>query len=160
MSHPIENIMKTTMEQIKEMVDVNTIIGSPIMTSKETMVLPVSRVSLGFLSGGGEYGRVAPVHRSADAVRVDEERYPFAGVSVAGMSLTPMAFLSVSEGCVKVLPAHYNCTLDRIIEMVPHSLMEIEKMICKAMDGKKGCASEEEKDGAHEDYASDSAEYA
>lgn len=54
--HPIENIMQTSMTQIKNMVDVNTIVGSPIMTEGETMVLPVSKVSLGFLSGGGEYG--------------------------------------------------------------------------------------------------------
>ena len=132
MTHPIENIMKSSMEQIKEMVDVDTIIGNPIMTGHETMVLPVSRVSLGFLSGGGEYGRVSPVRRSADAVRMEEERYPFAGTAVAGMCLTPMAFLAVNNGEVKVLPAHYNCTLDRIIELVPPSLKEIENTILRA----------------------------
>ena len=129
MAHPIENIMKTTMEQIKEMVDVNTIMGNPIMTGGQNMVLPVSKVSLGFLSGGGEYGKVSPVRRSGEAVEAAEERYPFAGSTVAGMSLTPMAFLSVNDGCVKVLPAHYNCTLDRIIEMVPQAINEVEKFV-------------------------------
>ena len=52
--HPIENIMKCSVEQIKNMVDVNTIVGTPLMTAGETMVVPVSKVSLGFMSGGGE----------------------------------------------------------------------------------------------------------
>ena len=66
MMHPIENIMKSAMEEIKEMVDVNTIIGDPILTGNETMILPVSKVSLGFLSGGGEYGMGnKPVRKSA-----------------------------------------------------------------------------------------------
>jgi sporulation protein YtfJ len=128
--------MKTTMEQIKEMVDVNTIIGDPIMTGEETMVLPVSRVSLGFLSGGGEYGRVSPIRKSGESIDSAEERHPFAGTSIAGMSLTPMAFLSVNKGCVKVLPAHYNCTLDRVIEMIPHTLMEAERMIREATESR------------------------
>lgn len=138
MSHPIENIMKTTMEQIKQMVDVNTIMGNPIMTDSKNMVLPVSKVSLGFLSGGGEYGQSSPVRRSGEAVDATaEERYPFAGSTVAGMSLTPMAFLAVSNGEVKVLPAHYNCTLDRIIEMVPQAVTEVERIVKDACQGKK-----------------------
>lgn len=137
MSHPIENIMKTTMEQIKQMVDVNTIMGNPIMTDSKNMVLPVSKVSLGFLSGGGEYGQSSPVRRSGEIVDAAEERYPFAGSTVAGMCLTPMAFLSVSDGDVKVLPAHYNCTLDRIIEMVPQAVTEVERIVKDACHGKK-----------------------
>lgn len=109
MMHPIENIMKSAMEEIKEMVDVNTIIGDPILTGNETMILPVSKVSLGFLSGGGEYGMGnKPVRKSGTALdgetggEENGQRYPFAGTAVAGMSLTPMAFLSVNAGCVKV----------------------------------------------------------
>lgn len=139
MSHPIENIMKTTMEQIKQMVDVNTIMGAPIMTDSKNMVLPVSKVSLGFLSGGGEYGNSSPVRRSGENVsaQAEEERFPFAGSAVAGMSLTPMAFLSVSEGCVKVLPAHYNCTLDRIVEMMPQAVAEAERIIKETCQNRK-----------------------
>ena len=54
MTHPVENIMKTTMEQLKAMADVNTIVGNPILTVGETMILPVSKLSMGFISGGGE----------------------------------------------------------------------------------------------------------
>ena len=58
MAHPIENIMETTMAKLREMVNVNTIVGDPVMITGETMVLPVSKVSLGFVSGGGNTLRV------------------------------------------------------------------------------------------------------
>lgn len=137
MSHPIENIMKTTMEQLKQMVDVNTIIGNPVMAGGDTVIVPVSRVCLGFLSGGGEYGRPEPVRRSGEEAAGEEQRHPFAGTSVAGLNLTPMAFLAINQGNVKVLPAHYNCTLDRIIEMVPQSIQEVERIVKDACGQKK-----------------------
>jgi len=136
MSHPIENIMKTTIEQIKDMVDVNTIIGNPVMTGNDTVIIPVSKVSLGFVCGGGEYYcNKQPVRHSGEMV--SGESYPFIGTSAAGMNLTPMAFLCLHKDCVKVLPAHYQCTLDRIIEMVPQSINEIKCMVKETMDTKR-----------------------
>lgn len=138
MMHPIENIMKSAMEEIKEMVDVNTIVGDPILTGDTTMILPVSKVSLGFLSGGGEYemGSNKPVRKSGAALDGEGEeggqRYPFAGTAVAGMSLTPMAFLSVNAGCVKVLPAQYKNSWDRVIDLLPEAVCAVERMVCDA----------------------------
>lgn len=135
MAHPIENIMKTTMEQLREMVDVNTIIGDPVMTGSETIIVPVSKVCLGFLSGGGEYGQKK---EPGERVESDESKssHPFAGTSVAGMNLTPMAFLAITNGVVKVLPAHYNCTLDRIIEMIPDGIAQIERFVTDIIDNR------------------------
>ncbi len=132
MAHPIENIMKTTMEQLKEMVDVNTIIGDPIMTGSDTVIVPVSRVCLGFLSGGGEYGIKGGHGAEGTEAAPRESTHPFAGTSVAGMNLTPMAFLAINAGVVHVLPANYSCTLDRIIQMVPESLRELDRIIKEA----------------------------
>ena len=90
MSHPVENIMRSTMEQLRQMVDVNTIVGSPVETGSGTVLLPVSKVSMGFVSGGGEYimGQAAtPVKRAGDALDASEGRYPFAGTAAAGMCL-------------------------------------------------------------------------
>ncbi len=136
MAHPIENIMKTTMEQLKEMVDVNTIVGTPILTTGETMILPVSKVSMGFFSGGGEYGQQqkqavkAPIARSGEELSESGgDCYPFAGASVAGMTLTPLAFLSVTGGSVKVLPACSQGTLDRALELLPESITTLEQAI-------------------------------
>ena len=120
--HPIENIMRTSMEQIKEIVDVNTIIGTPIVVGAESMVLPISKVSLGFLSGGGEYSPDAKIRQSGrqlDAQSAQEERRPFAGAAAAGMSLTPVGFLSVTPDSVKVLPVTYDCYMDRVIDALP-----------------------------------------
>ena len=147
MSHPIENIMRSTMEQIKEMVDVNTIVGNPIITGKETVILPVSKVSLGFLSGGGEYcASSAPVKKSGSELD-GEARMPFAGTSVAGMSITPIAFLSVADGKVKVLPAQFNTTIDRAIEIIPESICMVGKVIgdaCCRTEGKDDLFDEED----------------
>ncbi len=145
MSHPIENIMKTSMEQIKEMVDVNTIIGSAILTDQENMILPVSKVSLGFLSGGGEYGAASPVRRSGEALDGNDIRYPFAGTSVVGMSLTPMAFLAVNNNEVKVHPANYSCSVDRLIELLPNS---IERIIQQCKCNQKSSCSQTPLEGA------------
>ncbi len=142
MAHPIENIMKTTMEQLKEMVDVNTIVGTPILTTGETMILPVSKVSMGFFSGGGEYGQQekkagrAPIALSGEELKGEENCYPFGGASVAGMTLTPLAFLSVSGGNVKVLPACSPGTLDRALELLPESITTLEQAL-RGLCGKK-----------------------
>lgn len=123
------------------MVDVNTIVGDPIVTTDGSMILPVSRVSLGFVSGGGEYGKSGAMSKRGEArEQVDDARFPFAGASSAGVSLTPMAFLVVREDCVKLLPANYSCTYDRIIEMVPQAILEIQRVMKK--DKRNSCQCE------------------
>ena len=69
MAHPIENILRTTMEQLKLIADVNTVVGAPIMTSDNTIVLPVCKISFGFISGGGEYGQQkSPLRKAGQAL--------------------------------------------------------------------------------------------
>lgn len=139
--HPIENIMRTTMEQIKGMVDVNTIVGDPMMSGEDTMIVPVSKLSLGFLSGGGEYSKGESILRRQDnAEYVDDIRHPFAGTSAAGMSVTPMAFLVVHGDSVQVIPAQYDCTIDRIVELFPRTLEEITKVAKKMQSKKSKCS--------------------
>lgn len=143
--HPIENIMRATMEQIKEMVDVNTIVGDPMVSVDGTMILPVSKVSFGFVSGGGEYGKGENIMRRKENVEfVDDIRHPFAASSAAGISLTPTAFVVVCEGNVNVIPAKYDCTVDRIIEMVPRLIEEVQKFLKK--DSNKNCCSDSSED--------------
>ena len=126
--------MKSTMEELKRMVDVNTIIGEPLISGDGTMIMPVSRVSLGFLSGGGEYGNGKSIVRKNDSVEVvDDVKHPFAGVSAAGMSLTPIAFLVVNNSNVRVLPARSECTFDHMLELVPNVIAQIGEL-CKKKD--------------------------
>ena len=135
MSHPVENIMRSTMEQLRQMVDVNTIVGAPIATGSGTLILPVSKVSMGFLSGGGEYNMTnekEAVKKAGDDMDGAEGRYPFAGTAAAGMCLTPMAFVAIENNRTRVLPAQYKGGAERLIDMVPDFIAAIERIIDNA----------------------------
>ena len=86
--HPIENLMTTTMENIRDMVDVNTVVGDAIATADGSTVIPISRVAFGFVAGGGEY----------KCAKQAAELPSFAGGTGAGVSVQPMGFIVVSEG--------------------------------------------------------------
>ncbi|MDL2225907.1 GerW family sporulation protein [Eubacteriales bacterium OttesenSCG-928-M02] len=127
--HPIENMMKTAMEQIKEMVDVNTIVGDAIFSQDGTVILPVSRVGFGFVAGGGEY----PVETKSRLGReeIGLQSYPFAGGAGAGISIKPIAFVVVSNGTVRLLPIENTCTMDRILEIVPQAFELVRDFLDK-----------------------------
>ncbi|MBQ3552363.1 MAG: GerW family sporulation protein [Clostridia bacterium] len=141
--HPIENIMKSSMEQIKGMVDVNTIVGDPIVVDANTMIVPVSKVSLGFHSGGGEYNCSDKKKNCTQDSSADLSRFPFAGTAAAGMSITPMAFVSVSSGDVSIKPVQYDCTVDRLVELIPRVLNSVKEMCCgKKAEQQNECEKE------------------
>lgn len=119
--HPIESLMTTTMENIKEMVDVDTVIGDPISAGNGATVIPISRVSLGFVAGGGEYAVKDPVHRQMSE---NPGGLPFAGGTGTGVCVSPVGFLVVNGDCVRLLPAQHYEPTDRIIELVPQVLTE------------------------------------
>ena len=136
--HPIENIMRTTMEQLRQMSDVNTIVGEPVIAADGTMILPISKISTGFVSGGGEYAKGESIHKRKDDMEIVEDvRHPFAGGSAAGISLTPKAFLVVGNGSVNVLPAEAGSTIDRLVEMAPRAIEELRKSIEKIAQSKR-----------------------
>ena len=123
--HPIESIMTTTMENIRDMIDVNTIIGDAIPTADGYTVIPISRVSFGFVAGGGEYA-VQARGRIDNAPLKD---LPFAGGTGAGVTVQPLGFLVTGQDQVRLLPAQYYAPVDRIIEMVPQVLCDIRRMM-------------------------------
>lgn len=124
--HPIENIMGSTMENIRDMVDVNTVIGEPIATQDGSTVIPISRVCFGFVSGGGEYRCPAPGKFPAAEPR---ERMPFAGGAGAGVTIQPMGFLVTGENSVRLLPAQPYAPADRIIELAPQLMNELRNFL-------------------------------
>lgn len=127
MSHPIENIMQSSMEHIKRLADVNTVIGNPIITEDNTMILPVSKVTLGMIVGGGEYSASQDDRKRSDVIVNND--YPFIGASTLGMSLTPLAFLAVQNGNVRVLPAKQDCASERLIDFIPQIIDMAERVI-------------------------------
>ena len=122
--HPIENIMTTTMDSIRDMVDVNTVIGEPISTQDGSTVIPVSKVSFGFVAGGGEY-RCGCVSRGME----DDGRMPFAGGTGAGVTIHPVGFLVTSEDSVRLLPTQPYAPADRIIELMPQLMCEVKNLL-------------------------------
>jgi sporulation protein YtfJ len=118
--HPIENIMQTTMSEIKEMIDVNTVVGEAVITPDGNTVIPISKVSFGFVSGGGEYGKAEQKN--------DNASYPFAGGSGAGICISPVAFLVVGEDNVKMLCVNHRNPYEKIIEAVPSLIEEIKNI--------------------------------
>ncbi len=134
MEHPIGNMMQTTMENIKDMVDVNTVIGDPVSTADGVTVIPVSKVSFGFVAGGGEYGqedknKVHPPQGS-------DGKMPFAGGSGAGVSVQPVGFLVVGNGSVKMLPAQPVAIADRMVELLPQMVEDVRSIFRGSESGK------------------------
>ena len=121
-AHPLNDLMRSTMDKIREMVDTNTIVGQPITTADGVTLIPISKVSFGFGSGGGNYG-------AAQAER-------FGGGGGAGVKIDPVAFLVVKDGTTRVLPVSRPpvSTADRVVEMVPDILDKVEKYFDKKQE--------------------------
>ncbi len=96
--HPIEGLMKTTMNNLKEMVDVNTIVGDAVHSTDGSVIIPVSKISFGFASGGSEFNKVRDKKDG-----LTEEKLPFGGGSGAGVSVSPVGFIVVGNDQIKLL---------------------------------------------------------
>lgn len=130
MDHPIGSLMDTTMNKIKEMIDVNTIIGEPITAPDGTLIIPVSKVSYGFASGG------------SDLPTKKENKDCFGGGSGAGVTIQPVAFLSVYKGNVKLIPIEkFDGASDRIVGMIPDMIDKVKEVFKK--DKKKTNAADD-----------------
>lgn len=128
--HPIQGLMKTAMENIKEMVDVNTIVGDPVETPDGSVILPVSKVGFGFAAGGSEYQLLQEGGGGSD--NSEDQKMPFGGGSGGGVSITPIAFLIVNASGVKLLNLDRSTHLyDRLIDLAPGLIDKIQEMTKK-----------------------------
>lgn len=120
MEHPIGNLMNITMEKIKEMIDVNTIIGEPITSPDGTLIIPVSKVSYGFAAGG------------SDLPTKKENKDCFGGGSGAGVTIQPVAFLTVYQGDVRLVSVdREEGTADKLVNMIPDVLKKVKGVFKK-----------------------------
>lgn len=133
--HPIEGLMKTAMESIKEMVDVNTVIGDPVETPDGSVIIPISRVACGFGAGGGDY--INCEGGKGDKGDNSSSCHPFGGGSGAGVSVQPMGFLVVGNGQIRLLPVDNNAIFDRVIDMIPVLLDKMQSMCNKEKENKQ-----------------------
>lgn len=119
--HPIKGIMDSTMQKIKEMVDVNTIVGDPMSTPDGATIVPISKVSFGFVSGGSDLN-----------TKQEKPVEPFAGGSGAGISIIPVGFIVIKGDDIRMLQISNNPTsVDKLIDMAPELIARIKTMIPK-----------------------------
>ncbi len=116
MSQSLPNMLENTIAKIREMIDVNSVVGQPI-TAGDVTIIPISKVSVGFAGGGSDF-----VSKNAN-----KQENPFGGGAGGGVKVTPIAFLVIKDGSVRMLPvaAPANTTADRVVEMVPDVLDKV-----------------------------------
>lgn len=118
----INSVMQTTLENIKDMIDVNTVVGEAVVAGSGNTVIPVSRVSFGFVAGGGEYGKTP------------DPSQPFAGGAGAGVSLQPVGFLVLGPEGVHMLPAQNLLPWEHTISMLPRLISDMKAIFTNEAD--------------------------
>lgn len=165
-NHPIEGLMLTAMNSIKDMIDVNTIIGDPIESQNNVVIIPVSKVCFGFAAGGSEFNEETIDEYIKKDKESEEVKYklPFGGGTGAGVSINPVAFIIIQRESVKVLPVNHSSTIDKLLDYVPDLLEKISSSMNKNEDFKKSITdilkenhnnmdkTKEEKEKKNEEY--------
>ena len=119
--HPIQGLMYTAMQSIRDMIDVNTIVGDAVQTPDGTVIIPISKVGLGFGVGGSDYTSANGAKNS------DGSAQPMFGGGVGGgVSITPVAFMVVGNGQIRMIPvSSQNNIYDRVLDMIPTAIDKI-----------------------------------
>ncbi|MBQ4641277.1 MAG: GerW family sporulation protein [Oscillospiraceae bacterium] len=121
MSQNLPNMLENTITKIREMVDANSVVGEPVVTADGVTIIPVSKISVGLGGGGSDFV----------SKNLNHHENPFGGGVGAGVKVTPLAFIVVKEGSVRILPIAEpaNTTADRIVELIPDTLDKIASFI-------------------------------
>ena len=136
--HPIEGLMVTAMNSIQDMIDVNTIIGEPIETSNNIVIIPISKVSFGFAAGGSEFkGETVDEYTKRDKEEAIQYRLPFGGGSGAGVTINPIAFLVIQPNNVKLMPVNHTSSLDKLLDYMPDLMEKANNMMNRCVQTKK-----------------------
>lgn len=127
--HPIQGLMKTAMENIKAMVDVNTIVGDAVETPDGTVILPISRVGFGFAAGGSDFHLDTDQPYDRSGAHSSSAGIPFGGGSGGGVSIHPIAFLVVGKDGVNIVPLDNNTHLiEKIIDQAPKLIDQMQSV--------------------------------
>lgn len=125
--HPIENLMVTAMSSLRDMIDVNTILGDTVETKDGTTIIPVSKVCFGFAAGGSEFN-TNKLNKYAETMKL-----PFGGGSGAGVKIAPIAFLIVKDSNVKLLTVEADKPIDKLVDYVPDIVDKLTNLADKAL---------------------------
>lgn len=119
--------MMTAMTSLESMVDVNTIVGDMVTSPDGTVIIPVSKVCFGFAAGGSEFN-TNKLNKYSDNTKL-----PFGGGSGAGVNISPIAFLTVKDGQVRLLNVNGTTSVDKLIDLIPDVINKADNLIEKAM---------------------------
>lgn len=125
--HPIESLMMTAMTSLESMVDVNTIVGDMVSSPDGTVIIPVSKVCFGFAAGGSEFN-TNKLNKFSE-----NSKLPFGGGSGAGVNISPVAFLTVKDGQIKLLNINGTTSVDKLVDMIPDIVNKANTLIEKAV---------------------------
>lgn len=154
--HPIEGIMASAMQGLRDMIDANTIVGSPINTPDGTVIMPISKVALGFGVGGGEF----PSNKRLSSGEAKDTNNLFGGGTGGGLSLTPVGFLVVGGGKIRMVPvSEENSIYDRIIDAVPTAIDKISELVSSAKSGKNTVVADEVQEDDVYEYEDDTSDF-
>ena len=144
--HPIEGLMLAAMDSIRDMIEVDTIIGDTIQVQENVNIIPISKVSFGFAAGGSEFkGETLDEYTKKEKEEQVQYRLPFGGGAGAGVSISPIAFLVVTSNNVKLLPVNHSSAIDKLIDYVPDLMEKANCYLNKTMQNKKEEKKEEAK---------------
>lgn len=129
--HPIENLMMTAMTSLESMVDVNTIVGDMVTSPDGTVIIPVSKVCFGFAAGGSEFN-TNKLNKFSENVKL-----PFGGGSGAGVNISPVAFLTVKDGQIKLLNVNGTTSVDKLVDIIPDIVNKANTLIERAIQKPK-----------------------
>ena len=123
----MSEMMRSAMENLKQIVDVDTIVGNPVTTPDGTVVIPVSKVSFGLAAGGCEF----------NSKKADDTSKPFGGGIGAGVSIDPIAFLVANDVQVKLLPVEETDATTKLVDYIPTMVNKIVDLFQKKTDEKE-----------------------
>lgn len=130
--HPIEGLMSETMEQLKHLIDVKTIIGDPIQTADGSTIIPISKVSFGFVAGGSEFPEQQNSDQTESQNSSEESDLPFGGGSGGGVSITPIAFLVTNKQGHEIIHLQdRNHLYDKLVEVAPQAVDKIKDILAE-----------------------------
>lgn len=136
--HPIEGLMTTAMNSIQDMIDVNTIIGEPIETANNIVIIPISKVSFGFAAGGSEFkGETIDEYKKIEKEEQIQYKLPFGGGAGAGVTINPIAFIVIQSNNVKLMPVNHSSSIDKLLDYVPDLIEKTNNMMNRIVNNKK-----------------------
>ena len=137
--HPIQGLMYTAMQSIKEMIDVNTIVGDAVETNDGTIIIPISKVGVGFAVGGSDFAPFRPEAKN-DHKKPDVPN--FGGGTGAGVSISPVAFMVVGGGQIRLIPVNPEAnTYDKLLDFIPDAIDRVTMSVKKLRKDKEGDSS-------------------